>query len=196
MHNMILTTIALVMRLAHLRTEHPVGDFQACPSLRCCGRNRRGGLTATFAGIVVYAAVPQCGSPQIPLTEPAQVPASEPAQTLESESAQTLESEPEAIVSELLDAMQTNDAERIRSLFDENASQAYGDGPAKSGEAFFRWLDSDIIQRQGRVENAQLAVNGNEVVVTGQYHSRGYTSEANFLLTVENGRIVSWRMRY
>lgn len=188
MHNMILTTIALAMRLAHLRTEHPVGDVQACPSLRCCGRNRRGGLTATFAGIVVYAAIPQCGSPQTPLTEPAQVPA--------SESAQTLESEPEAIVGELLDAMQTNDAERIRSLFDENVSQAYGDGPAKSGEAFFRWLDSDIIQRQGRVENAQLAVNGNEVVVTGQYHSRGYTSEANFLLTVENGRIVSWRMRY
>ncbi|WP_158535033.1 nuclear transport factor 2-like protein [Acaryochloris thomasi] len=92
--------------------------------------------------------------------------------------------------------MQTNDAERIRSLFDANASQAYGDGAAKSGEAFFRWLDSDIIERQGRVENAQLAVNGNEVVVTGQYRSIGYASEANFLLTVENGRIINWRMRY
>lgn len=105
-------------------------------------------------------------------------------------------SEPKAVVSALIEAMETNDGERIRSLFDDNASQAYGDGSPRSGEAFFRWLDSDIIDREGRVENAQLAVDGNEVFVTGQYQSRGYTSAANFLLTVENGRIVSWRMRY
>lgn len=147
-----------------------------------------GSLTATFTSIVIYVAIPQCGSTQTPLTELAQVPASERAQTRESE--------PEVIVRALLDAMQTNNAERIRSLFDDNASQAYGNGSAKSGEAFFRWLDSDIIQREGRVENAQLIVKGNEVVVTGQYQSRGYTSEANFLMTVENGRIISWRMRY
>jgi len=109
---------------------------------------------------------------------------------------QASSSEPRAVVTALIDAMQTNDAEQIRSLFDANASQAYGDGPAKSGAAFFSWLDSDIIQRQGRVENAELAVDGNQVVVTGQYHSRGYTSAANFLMTVENGRITSWRMRY
>lgn len=155
-------------------------------------------LPSTFAGFVIYAVIPQCGGPPVPVTAPESVQTLEPeqVQTQESEPTQTQESEPEAIVSALLDAMQANDAEQIRSLFDANASQAYGDGAAKSGEAFFRWLDSDIIQREGRVENAQLAVDGNEVVVTGQYQSRGYTSEANFLLTVENGRIISWRMRY
>ncbi|MEE4376699.1 MAG: nuclear transport factor 2 family protein [Candidatus Competibacteraceae bacterium] len=120
------------------------------------------------------------------------VQASEP----QGESDQAPSTEPRAVVTALIDAMQANDAERIRSLFDANASQAYGDGPAKSGAAFFSWLDSDIINRQGRVENAQLAVDGNQVVVTGQYRSRGYTSAANFLMTVENGRITSWRMRY
>lgn len=147
----------------------------------------------TFAGIVVFAALPQCGKPQAPLAEPAKVTASAPAQ---APAAQTPGAEPEAVVSALLDAMQTNDAEQIRTLFATNASQSYGGGAEKSGEAFFRWLDSDIIQREGKVENAQLTVNGDEVVVTGQYQSRGYTSAADFLLTVENGRIISWQMRY
>lgn len=152
----------------------------------------------TFAGIVVFAALPQCGKPQAPLAEPAQVTTSAPAQAPadQTPAAQAPGSEPEAVVSALLDAMQTNDAEQIRTLFATNASQSYGGGAEKSGEAFFRWLDSDIIQREGRVENAQLTVNGDEVVVTGQYQSRGYTSAADFLLTVENGRIISWQMRY
>jgi len=104
--------------------------------------------------------------------------------------------EPATVVEALLEAMPANDAERIRSLFDADASQAYGDGTPKSGPEFFRWLESDIIERGGRVENARLETDGDEVVVTGLYRSRGYESEANFLLTVENGLITSWRMRY
>ncbi|PZD74362.1 hypothetical protein C1752_01484 [Acaryochloris thomasi RCC1774] len=142
--------------------------------------------------IVNMSAVQACESVQTPLPQSRET-VSESSEPREGGSEL---SKPRAVVSALVDAMQTNDAERIRSLFDANASQAYGDGAAKSGEAFFRWLDSDIIERQGRVENAQLAVNGNEVVVTGQYRSIGYASEANFLLTVENGRIINWRMRY
>lgn len=71
-----------------------------------------------------------------------------------------------------------------------------GTAPVKSGEAFFKWLESDIIERKGRVANAQYEVNGNEVVVTGQYSSKGYTNKANFLFKVEDGQIMSWRMRY
>ena len=86
---------------------------------------------------------------------------------------------------------------RIRTLFAPQAQQAYGDGRPKSGPAFFAWLESDIIERKGQVDEAQFAVNGSEVIVTGQFrNSRGYRAAANFRLVVENGRIISWQMRY
>lgn len=101
------------------------------------------------------------------------------------------------IVRALLDAMEANDADRIRSAFGPGATQAYGNGPPKSGEAFSRWLQTDIIDRHGRVDAPQLAVNGAEVIVTGQYRNNaGYSSAANFLFRVANGQIVSWQMRY
>ncbi len=85
----------------------------------------------------------------------------------------------------------------VRSQFHENAKQAYGEnGDWKSGKNFFKWLESDIIERNGHVENAQYEVNGDEVVVTGQYSSKGYTNKANFLFKVEDGKIISWQMRY
>jgi len=104
---------------------------------------------------------------------------------------------PGAMVRVLIDAMKNNDGVRIRALFAPNASQAYGDGKPKAGPAFFAWLESDIIERKGQVDQAQFAVNGNEVIVTGQFsNSRGYRAAANFRIVVEQGRIVSWQMRY
>ncbi len=103
---------------------------------------------------------------------------------------------PEKVVSSLIDAMAAQEAEKIRALFSEDASQAYGEGRAKAGQAFFRWLESDIIRRDGRVEGAEINADGREVVVTGTYRSRGYSSVANFLFTVDDGKITSWRMRY
>ena len=101
------------------------------------------------------------------------------------------------VVRTLIDAMKLNDGARIRALFAPEASQVYGDGKPKAGRAFFDWLESDIIERKGQVDDAQFAVSGNEVIVTGQYrNSRGYRSAANFRLVVDNGRIVSWQMRY
>ncbi|EDM43991.1 hypothetical protein SCB49_10387 [unidentified eubacterium SCB49] len=104
--------------------------------------------------------------------------------------------DPIAIVKSLINAMENNDAEKIRSLFNKNASQAYGDGAQKSGNAFFSWLESDIIDRKGKVSNPEYKSNNNEVVVTGQYSSEGYTNKANFLFTVKDGKIQSWQMRY
>lgn len=102
-----------------------------------------------------------------------------------------------AVVRVLIDAMKNNDGTRIRALFAPNASQAYGDGKPKVGPAFLAWLESDIIERKGQVDQAQFAVNGNEVIVTGQFsNSRGYRAAANFRIVVEQGRIVSWQMRY
>lgn len=101
------------------------------------------------------------------------------------------------VVRTLIDAMKLNDGSRIRALFAPDASQAYGDGKPKAGREFFAWLESDIIERKVQVDDAQFAVGGNEVIVTGQYrNSRGYRSAANFRLVVDNGRIVSWQMRY
>jgi len=105
--------------------------------------------------------------------------------------------DPGSVVRALVDAMKANDAARIRALFAPDASQAYGNGRPKSGPAFFAWLESDIIERKGQVDDPQFAVNGNEVIVTGQFHnSRGYRAAANFRIVVDNDRILSWQMRY
>lgn len=97
----------------------------------------------------------------------------------------------------LIEAMAVGDAASIRAQFAPTATQAYGaDGPMKTAAATARWLETDIIERNGKVTNPQFAVSGNQVVVRGDYSSRGYTSKADFLFTVENGLITSWRMRY
>lgn len=101
-------------------------------------------------------------------------------------------------VKTLIEAMEIENGELIRAQFSEKATQAYGvDGNMKTAEETKKWLESDIISRQGKVANAEYTlVDKNQVVVTGQYSSKGYTNKANFLFTVENGQIMSWRMRY
>ena len=96
-----------------------------------------------------------------------------------------------------MSAIQAQHPAAIRAQFAPIATQAYGaNGKMKDPAATAQWLESDIIQRRGKVEAPEFTVNGNEVVVRGQYSATGYTSKANFLFTVENGLITSWRMRY
>jgi SnoaL-like domain len=115
--------------------------------------------------------------------------------SLGTASAQT--SSIDAPVRSLIEAMQAQDAARIRAQFSPNATQAYGvDGRMKTPAATARWLESDIISRNGKVDNPVFSVSGNEVTVRGDYSSRGYSSKADFLFTVENGLITRWRMRY
>ena len=101
-------------------------------------------------------------------------------------------------VKALIEAMEAENAELIRAQFSETATQAYGaDGIMKTPEETKKWIETDIINRQGKVANPEYSViSENEVVVKGQYSSIGYTNKANFLFTVENGLITSWRMRY
>lgn len=102
----------------------------------------------------------------------------------------------ESIVASLIHAMSVDDAVKIRNSFHDNAKQAYGDGAWKAGKDFFSWLQSDIIDRKGHVENPKFSSTENQVVVTGQYSSVGYTNKANFLFVVEESKILSWQMRY
>lgn len=102
-----------------------------------------------------------------------------------------------SIVIELIEAMNKNDSNTIRSLFATNAKQAYGSSKAKKGEQFRSWLETDIIQAQGKVSNPQYKESDNQVVVTGTYsNNNGYTNAADFLFEVEKGKITSWTMRY
>jgi hypothetical protein len=103
----------------------------------------------------------------------------------------------DAPVRALVSAMQAEDAAAIRAQFAPTATQAYGaDGRMKNAAATAKWLESDIISRRGKVKDPEFTVNGKEVVVRGQYNAVGYTSKADFLFTVENELITSWRMRY
>lgn len=101
-------------------------------------------------------------------------------------------------VKALIEAMQLENAELIRAQFSKTATQAYGaDGNMKTAEETKKWIESDIVSRQGKVANPEYSIiSENEVVVQGQYSSHGYSNKANFLFTVENGLITSWRMRY
>lgn len=99
-------------------------------------------------------------------------------------------------VTALLVSMEKKDAEGIRAAFAKGAAQTYQNGLTKSDEAFHRWLEANIIKREGRVEQAQVKAEGNNIIVTGMYKSKGYVSPANFLMTVENGLITHWEMRY
>lgn len=98
----------------------------------------------------------------------------------------------------LIEAMQTENAELIRAQFSKTATQAYGaEGTMKTADETRRWIESDIISRQGKVANPKYTViNENQAVVKGQYSSEGYTNKADFLFTVEDGLITAWRMRY
>lgn len=101
-------------------------------------------------------------------------------------------------VKALIEAMHAENAELIRAQFSKNATQAYGaEGTMKTADETKKWIESDIISRQGKVANPQYTViNENQVVVKGQYSSQGYTNKADFLFNVENGLITTWRMRY
>ncbi|OOE67534.1 hypothetical protein BZG20_05795 [Salinivibrio sp. IB868] len=106
---------------------------------------------------------------------------------------------PEQVISELVSAMEANDAEHIRSLFAENATQEYERWYArkKTGDKFRAWLESDIIDVHGRVTNPTLMADDKQAIVIGTYvNNDNYRSPADFLFIVEDGKIVSWTMRY
>src|SRR5690606_37497016 len=59
-------------------------------------------------------------------------------------------------VKTLMEAMQTENAELIRAQFSETATQAYGaDGVMKTAEETKKWIESDIVDRQGKVANPE-----------------------------------------
>ncbi|MCA5004905.1 nuclear transport factor 2 family protein [Sphingobacterium sp. WQ 366] len=101
-------------------------------------------------------------------------------------------------VKTLIEAMQAENADLIKAQFSQLATQAYGaEGKMKTPEETRKWIQSDILDRNGKVANPEYTIiSEKEVVVKGQYSSEGYTNKANFLFTVENGLITSWRMRY
>lgn len=106
---------------------------------------------------------------------------------------------PTEAIAELLDAMDKNDAQRIRSAFSADASQLYERWYArkKRGEKFRSWLETDIIDVHGRVIDPEITVHANQVTVKGTYmNDDNYTNKADFLFVVEKGKVVSWTMRY
>jgi hypothetical protein len=111
-------------------------------------------------------------------------------------SAQQPSSPAEQAVRGLIEAMAAGDATRIRAAFADDTGQAYGSERYKTPDSFRRWLETDIIQRGGLVENPRYRATGEEVVVTGRYRSRGYESAADFLFEVRDGKVRRWRIRY
>jgi ketosteroid isomerase-like protein len=102
-----------------------------------------------------------------------------------------------AAVEELLKAMQAKDAAAIRAAFAPNASQQYGEGKPKTDDAFRAWVETDLIAAEPVVDNAIVSATDEGVVVTGTIsNNRGYRAKANFLFTIEAGKIKHWQIRY
>jgi hypothetical protein len=67
--------------------------------------------------------------------------------------------------------------------------------PGSQEVIFFACLQSNIIDRQGKVDQPKYDTTGNQVVVTGNYTSEGYANKPNSLFTVEKNKITIGQIR-
>ena len=115
------------------------------------------------------------------------------APVLAQTAASAVSTAPTDVIERFVKAVNGNDAKAIKAAFAPNAWTAYGEGGArKTGEAFMAWLESDIISVKGKIEVRQKTVNGNSVTIEGRYTSTGWSGNAKYVFTVQNGLITSW----
>jgi hypothetical protein len=102
-----------------------------------------------------------------------------------------------APVDALLNAMRAKDAGTIRTLFAADASQQYGNGTPKTGDAFRAWIESDLIAAEPVIDDAVVTATAEGVIVTGMIRNNGgYANKANFLFTVDGTKIRHWQIGY
>jgi hypothetical protein len=113
--------------------------------------------------------------------------------TLAQTTASAVSTAPSEVVDRFVKALNGNDAKAIKAAFAANAWTAYGEnGARKTGDALMAWLESDIIRVKGKLEVQSKTLNGNAVTVTGRYSSTGWSGNAKYIFTVQNGLIASW----
>src|SRR3546814_8987054 len=90
-------------------------------------------------------------------------------------------------VKTLMEAMQTENAELIRAQFSETATQAYdSDGVMKTAEETKKWIESDLVNSQGKDANPEYSViSENVVFFKWTYSLVGSTNKANLLFNVQ-----------
>ncbi len=113
--------------------------------------------------------------------------------TMAQTTATTVSTAPTEVIARFVKALNSNDAKAIKAAFAPNAWTAYGEnGARKTGDAFMVWLESDIIRVKGKLEVSSKTVSGNAVTVQGRYSSTGWSGNAKYVFTVQNGLIASW----
>jgi hypothetical protein len=106
-------------------------------------------------------------------------------------------SDHKATIETLMNAMRAKDAATIRTLFDANGQQQYGNASPKTGKAFLAWIESDVIAAEAVVDDTVMSQAEGGIVVTGTIrNNNGYKNKANFLFKVDAGKINSWHIRY
>lgn len=106
--------------------------------------------------------------------------------------AQELDSE--TAVTQFVEAINQGDQEATFALFTPDACVGYN-GDCFSATKLTSWWQSDIFSVEGQIENVTLSVDGNEVTLNGFFASNGWSGEADYLFTVEDGQIVGWSLR-
>lgn len=102
---------------------------------------------------------------------------------------------PADVVNAFVEAVNKGDRAAARALFAQNGFVAYGmQRAAKRGAELDGWLQSDIFGVKGRIENVTLKTEGNKVTLSGRYTSTGWSGTANYVFTIEGGRITAWNL--
>ena len=102
---------------------------------------------------------------------------------------------PADVVKAFVEAVNNGDRAAARALFAQNGFAAYGmQGAPKRGADLDGWLQSDIFGVKGKIENVTLTTEGNRVTLRGRYTSTGWSGNANYIFTIEGGRITAWNL--
>lgn len=106
----------------------------------------------------------------------------------------TQEQEAESVVIQFVEAVNQGDQETTFALFAPNACVGYNE---ICFDAFklVSWWDSDIFSVEGQIEDVTLSTDGDEVTLSGFFSSSGWRGNADYLFTVNDGRIVGWSLR-
>jgi limonene-1,2-epoxide hydrolase len=100
------------------------------------------------------------------------------------------------VVQNFVNAINAQDRAAAQALLAPTVWYAYGaNGTQNSGQSFLNWLESDLFAPNARIVIERATANGTEIRLEGRWGRNGNaTNRANYLFTVQNGLIASWRL--
>ncbi len=99
-----------------------------------------------------------------------------------------------SVVMQFVEAINSGDRDAALALVSDDACIGYG-GSCLSHTRLDSWWSTDIFDVAGRIEEYELAEDGDDVRLAGRFRSTGWNGQANYYFTVRDGLIVAWDLR-